>query len=460
MKYERINLTPGFCRDLKAKDKKYFVKDLNCPGLWLQILPSRNFKPGFKTWYYSYRPRGKGTAKIKLGRFEMLNPTQARKRAKEIQGDIVKGNDPLDRRKEWEVQLTFGEELKLWFKNSLTVPRFAKSTIKTIKGSLGVWIFHNTYDPEVRKKLNVLEDLKHKKLSSITKKHIKKLHGVISEKSPYMANRVVAYLKMFFNHVLDKDQDNPCKIPSEGFLNEEKEYLDFLNETELEAVINKAFKRDERSGRLLISHYKQRKLNPVSCCLIAFALSTARRTRSEASNIEMTWLYMTGEKPRLVLPKTKTSKKQKDPKLSFGLGSFAVNIINTIKKEKLIMDSAFYFPNDERNKYLFPSKDFGRITGPSAKPSKTPYVVDVRRTWDKLLKMVGITRHLKVYATRHSVASAVLDKTGNLKIVAETLGTTVKTASKYSKLKDDTVVETLDKIFETKKEETEIRRVK
>ena len=119
MKYERIVLTPGFCKDLKPKEKRYFVKDYNCPGLWLQILPT-----GFKTWYYRYRPRGKDKAFIKLGRFEMLNPAQARKRAKEIQGDIVKGNDPLERRKKWELQLTFGEELKLWFKNSLTTPRF------------------------------------------------------------------------------------------------------------------------------------------------------------------------------------------------------------------------------------------------------------------------------------------------------------------------------------------------
>ena len=31
MKTERINLTPGYCRDLKSKDKKYFVKDLKLP---------------------------------------------------------------------------------------------------------------------------------------------------------------------------------------------------------------------------------------------------------------------------------------------------------------------------------------------------------------------------------------------------------------------------------------------
>ena len=72
MKNERINLTPGFCRDLKPKDKLYYVYDKNCPGLWLWIYPS-----GFKTWYYHYRPRGRQTTNIKLGRFEMLNPAQA-----------------------------------------------------------------------------------------------------------------------------------------------------------------------------------------------------------------------------------------------------------------------------------------------------------------------------------------------------------------------------------------------
>jgi hypothetical protein len=68
---ERINLTPGYCRDIKARNKQFFVHDLNCPGLWLRIYPS-----GFKTWYYHYRPRGRQTTSIKLGRFEMLNPFQ------------------------------------------------------------------------------------------------------------------------------------------------------------------------------------------------------------------------------------------------------------------------------------------------------------------------------------------------------------------------------------------------
>jgi|TARA_B100002003_G_scaffold141730_1_gene131113 site-specific recombinase XerD len=452
---ERINLTPGYCRDIKARNKQFFVHDLNCPGLWLRIYPS-----GFKTWYYHYRPKGRQTTSIKLGRFEMLNPSQARTRAKEIQADIIKGNDPYERKQKWKTQLSFGEELKSWFKNTLTTPRFRKSTIKTIKGSLNVWIFHKTKDSEVRKKLNVLENIRHKKISSINKKHIKKLHEVITEKSPYMANRVVAYLKMFFNHVLGASQDNPCKIPSKGFLNEEKEYLDYLSQRELEALVDAAFVKDERAGRLLVSYYKKRSLNPVSCCAITFQLSTGRRTRTEASNIQWSWLR-NGENPRLILPKTKTSSKQKDPILSFGLGALSMDILNTIKRDKLNNSkSAFYYPiDDERNKYVFPSKDYGRITGPNAKPSKTPHVNDLRATWKKLLAMVGVTRHLKHYATRHTVASSTLTERGNLKLVAKVLGTSVETASKYAKLQHDEEREVLDDIFK-KREKNKIREVK
>ena len=161
MKNERINLTPGYCRNLKAKDKQYFVLDLNCPGLWLRVYPS-----GFKTWYYHYRPRGKQTTSIKLGRLEMLNPSQARKRAKEIQGDIVKGNDPLERRKKWENQISFGDGLKGWFKNTLTTPRFRKKTIKDIKGGgtpSGVWSFFKA--PKVKKYFTEKYFLKNQKKS-------------------------------------------------------------------------------------------------------------------------------------------------------------------------------------------------------------------------------------------------------------------------------------------------------
>jgi hypothetical protein len=47
--------------------------------------------------------------------------------------------------------------------------------------------------------------------------------------------------------VLNENQDNPCKILSKGFLNEEKEYLEYLSQQELEAFINVLFVKDERT---------------------------------------------------------------------------------------------------------------------------------------------------------------------------------------------------------------------
>ena len=45
---ERENLTPGYCNKLLSKDKKYFVVDANCPGLWLKVgayLKDKNNNP-------------------------------------------------------------------------------------------------------------------------------------------------------------------------------------------------------------------------------------------------------------------------------------------------------------------------------------------------------------------------------------------------------------------------------
>ena len=64
-------------------------------------------------------------------------------------------------------------------------------------------------------------DIQKRRLSSITNDMIKKLHSAIGGgekglRSPYQANRVVAYLKMFFNQAIEKKwcSNNPCKIKS------------------------------------------------------------------------------------------------------------------------------------------------------------------------------------------------------------------------------------------------------
>ena len=82
----------------------------------------------------------------------------------------------------------------------------------------------------------------------------------------------------------------------------------------------------------------------------------------------------------------------------------------------------------------------------------------MRVTWKKLLAMVGITRHLKHYATRHSTATAVLRKSGSIRHVGKVLGTSDKTASKYSKTQHREEIEVLDDVFSERVKE-KIREV-
>ena len=108
---------------------------------------------------------------------------------------------------------------------------------------------------------------------------------------------------------------------------DEKVYLDFLDPTELKQVMKVLVKVNQVTGKLNMDHYIKRKLNPVSCLLLAFLLATGRRTEEASS---LTWnQYFQGDEPRIKLLETKTSKKNQ--KLIFPIGKDAVSILKLIQ---------------------------------------------------------------------------------------------------------------------------------
>tara|TARA_Y100000294_G_scaffold83411_1_gene78306 strand:+ start:411 stop:1799 length:1389 start_codon:yes stop_codon:yes gene_type:complete len=446
----RINLTPGYVNKLVSKVERYFVADSECPGLSLKIEPVRKDKKGKehqgrKTWVWNYRPKGKNPTHITLGRLEHLSPDKARRKVKSLQGKHVSGKDPVEEKNKWKSEISLSDGLEEYFDNHLTRSKgFRVKTIKEIKGTFNIWIFRNTKDLNVKRRYPV-EELKNKKLSAITPAMIKVYHEAIGSKAPYMANRFVAYLKMFFNYAIDREwcEENPC-AKFKG-LYEEKPYQDSLTKTERNRIYDIAVVRDERSGRLLKSHYEQNELNPVSCCLIAFQLFTGRRTRSEASLLK--WSMIRRASKKIILERTKTSKKNKI--FSFKLGPRALEILQTIQTDRLNNpESRFSYPsNDVRSKYVFPSTVYGRVNK-FKKVITTPYVIDPRVTWTKLLKMAGIDRHMKHYATRHTHLSIALATTQNIKTVSAIGGVTEQTALGYAKQQEKEIQEALEKMDE------------
>lgn len=429
-------LTDAICRDLNRLDKRYY-KPGDYPGLEFWVLPS-----GVKTWYLQYTVKGKKYQQRKrLGNYPNIGVVEATKRAKEEANKIFVGGDPKEQEKTEVLSMQLGDALRSYYQEELTtVNQYAAKTIQGIKATFGPWVFRNTYDKDILNRLVKVEDLQYKKLSTINKKMFRNLYLAASSKAPISANRLQEYLRKFWNDFVNTP-DNPFFIKKK-YKQTENVYLDFLDKIELPRVMKTLIRIDERTGRLNYNYYKQNFLNPVSCCLLAFLLTTGRRLDEAAS---LTWeQYTQGSSPRIRLIKTKTSKKNQ--KLVFKLGDEAVKILQLIERDRLNNpDSPFYFPiNDPRNKYIFPSKDYGRKLG-SGK-CKSLHVKDPGKTWDSVLRIGGIERHMKIHSTRHSFATNFWEQTKDLKALADALGTTEAQASKYAKLFGETMVEGINKI--------------
>ena len=429
-------LTDAVCRDLPRLDKRYY-KLGDYPGLEFWVLPS-----GIKTWYYRYRTKSKNYQQRKrLGNYPTVSIVEATKKAKSESLKIFNGQDPREAEKSELLELQLGEVIRKYYAEELTtVNQYRPATIKGIKAVFGPWIFRNTYEKDILNRLERFEDIQYKKLSFISPKMAKELFQICGSRSPYVANRLLEYLRKFWNDFV-KITGNPFLLKKK-YKFTEKVYEDYLSPVELKRVMKTLVQKDERSGRLLYSYYKERSLNPVSCLLLAFLLTTGRRPEEARS---LTWgqYIRTGIK-RIELKKTKTSKKNN--KTTFKLGDDAIKILDLISTDRLNNpDSPFYFTiEDIRNKYIFPSKDYGRKLKNGK--CKTPHIIDPNKTWASVLKYSGIEREMKVYATRHTFATNYYSATKDIKATAEALGVTEKIALKYAKLLEDTMVEGINKI--------------
>ncbi len=436
MRKKSKKLSDAICRDLNRLDKRYF-KPGDYPGLEFWVMPS-----GIKTWQFQYKVKNKKyQQRKKIGNYPNIGVVEANKRAKALSIKIYNGEDPKQTEKAEILKMQLGDVLRRYYQEELTsINLYAQSTIKGIKATFGPWIFRNTYDKDILNRLDRAEDLQYKKLSSITPKMFKDLYQIVGAKSPITANRLQEYLRKFWNDFV-KEDDNPFVLKKK-YKHTENVYLDFLDQTELKRVMKMLIQKDERSGRLNLNYYKQRSLNPVSCLLLAFLLTTGRR-REEASSL--TWSqYKQGGDARIQLLKTKTSKKNQ--KLIFKLGKEAVNILNLIAADRLNNpNSAFYFPiEDIRNKFIFPSKDYGRKLHKGK--CKTPHIIDPSKTWNSVLLLSSVERHMKIHSTRHTFATNFYRATKDIKALAEALGTTEQIALKYAKLVSETVVDGINAI--------------
>ena len=205
----RVKLNDTYIKSLRTRDKLYSIGDSEMVGLRLYV-----HVPGSKLFYFSYKPLNeKNWVRYKIGSFNILNVKQTRDKAKLYASGIIEGKDPVQVKRELKAELTLKELIEVFYQKRLNRSFWYKpTTIKTIKVYFKVWVFQKTSDLKVRK---VLEEnpfgLQHKKLSTINKEDIRKLHTIIGIKSPGVADKTIDYLKVLFNFALEEGLTS--KIP-------------------------------------------------------------------------------------------------------------------------------------------------------------------------------------------------------------------------------------------------------
>jgi integrase len=170
----------------KSNQVDYF--DDHVVGLMLRV-----FSSGKKGWYLRYNAAGRKRF-YTLGSTETLSCAEARKKAKEILGQVANGRDPAAERVEQRGAPSFGELAKLY------IDKHAKPKKRT-------W-------EEDQKMLDhdLLPTWKHLKATEITRTEITSALDVVADRAPVRANRVRALVSKILNFGIGRGilETNPC----------------------------------------------------------------------------------------------------------------------------------------------------------------------------------------------------------------------------------------------------------
>ena len=348
--------------------------------------------------------------------------------------------------------------MEAYVKARLKEPKYKPSSQKRWGHFNNAWIYKTTEDKVIKTMFAKSKiDIGSKKLSEVNMENLREFHGFVGSKSESAANTLIEMLGVIFNYAVEKKfvSNNPVKFNTEDLF-EKKEDNSRLTRTQMDSVKDMVVRYDDRSKnnpRLNIDYYKEKGLNPVSCCLIGFALLTPRRYKSEGGQIQ--WGQISFQEKKLFLDKTKVGQK------GYKLGPKALKLLRAIKNESFRKGSPFIY-NDERSKYVFPSSNFGKVNN-LGKVNEKPYISNIRRTWRRVLKSLNIT-YIPTYNCRHSFLTNALSKIKSVSVVGEMAGHSKKSGYKstlrYTKILDEDVTDALNIIDEDEAESSKVLRIK
>ncbi len=368
-------LTKRLIESFDVRSKSYFEWDSEIKGFGIRIMPS-----GTRTYQVQYRKGGR-TRRASIGRHGNITPDQARSKAKEIMGEVSKGENPVEEIAQHRRAPTVAALCERFFEDHVE-QRCKASTQAEYRRAIDLFI-----NPAIG----------NFKVVDVERRDIAELHHKFREK-PYQANRTLGVLSKMFNLSevwgLRSDGSNPCRhVPKY----QEKKRERFLSQSEL-----------ERLGAVL----SDAELNGLESPYIIAAFKLLILTGCRLSEIQkLKWDYITDK--HIELPDTKTGARR------IPLPSIARDVLNNL-------------PRNPKNPYAIA----GRL------PNQ--FATDLQHPWRRIRKLADL-HDVRIHDLRHTYASNAVSNGMPIQMVGRLLGhSQIQTTMRYAHLADDPVQKAAD----------------
>jgi len=405
---------------LAPTSNRFIVWDAELAGFGLRIAPT-----GIKTFVVRYRAEGGGRTApqhlMTIGRYGVLTPDQARKKAKAVLGAVAGGDDPAGAQAASRKQMTVAELCDRYLQEGVLNPtrNGAIKKASTVKDDLG------------RVEAHIKPLLGHRRVSSITSADIDRFLVAVAEgktrtegakagrRNPVrggkgVATRATATLGAIFTFARRQKMrpDNPVHGVPKYAINRTERFLTTDELERLGAATREAettgipWEVDEAASKakhLPSPDNRFTKISPHSAAALRLLLFTGCRLREI---LHLKWAHVDIERGLLFLPDSKTGKK------TVVLNAPAMAVLASL---------------DRQGTYVVPADNPERPRS------------DLKRPWQAISKRAGL-EGVRLHDLRHTYASFGAGSGLGLPIIGKLLGhSQAATTARYAHLDNDPV---------------------